>query len=161
MRYQFSFVIFLLSFSILFLNEQSSKMELGNTLALKKVQSGSIEIEVNGINSTSGHINIALYNTKSDFNIIEKAFIKKAYIISGKSILIKLPNIPTGDYALSIFHDANKNLQIDKNLFGIPKEGFAFSNNATANFGPPDWNAAKFSVLANKTFIQKLKLIYY
>jgi uncharacterized protein (DUF2141 family) len=161
MRYQFSFVIFLLSFSILFLNEQSSKMELENTLALKKVQSGSIEIEVNGIKSTNGQINVALYNTSANFNIIEQAFFKQTYIINGKSTIISIPNIPIGEYAISLFHDVNKNLQIDKNMFGIPKEGFAFSNNATANFGPPDWNAAKFSVLSNKTFIQKLKLIYY
>jgi uncharacterized protein (DUF2141 family) len=122
---------------------------------------GSIEIVVNGIKSTNGQINVALYNTSATFNIIEKAYFKQTYIIKGKSIIISIPNVPIGEYAISLFHDVNKNLQIDKNMLGIPKEGFAFSNNATANFGPPNWSSAKFTVVANKKHIQNLNLIHY
>jgi uncharacterized protein (DUF2141 family) len=122
---------------------------------------GSIEIIVNGIKSTNGQINVALYNTSATFNIIEKVYFKQTYIIKGKSIIITIPNVPVGEYAISLFHDVNKNLQIDKNMLGIPKEGFAFSNNATANFGPPKWSSAKFSVMANKKHIQNLNLIHY
>ena len=99
---------------------------------------GSIEIIVNGIKSTNGQINVALYNTSATFNIIEKAYFKQTYIIKGKSIIITIPNVSVGEYAISLFHDVNKNLQIDKNMLGIPKEGFAFSNNATANLAHPN-----------------------
>lgn len=122
---------------------------------------GSIEIVVNGIKSFNGQINVALYNTSANFNIIEKAFYKQTYSIKGNSIIISIPNVPIGEYAISLFHDVNKNLQIDKNMLGIPKEGFAFSNNATANFGPPNWESAKFMVVSNKKYTQNLNLIHY
>ncbi len=37
-------------------------------------------------------------------------------------------NIPYGNYAIALFHDKNDNKEIDKGLFGIPKEGYGFSN---------------------------------
>ncbi len=122
---------------------------------------GSIEIVVNGIKSFNGQINVALYDTSTNFNIIEKAFYKQTYSIKSNSIIISIPNVPIGEYAISLFHDVNKNFQIDKNMLGIPKEGFAFSNNATANFGPPNWESAKFMVVSNKKNAQNLNLIHY
>jgi uncharacterized protein (DUF2141 family) len=150
----------LLCFSILLFSSFESKLPFQEGKAIIKPM-GSIEIIVNGIKSTNGQINVALYNTSANFNIIEKAYFKQTYIIKGKSIIITIPNVPVGEYAISLFHDVNKNLQIDKNMLGIPKEGFSFSNNATANFGPPNWSSAKFSVMANKKHIQNLNLIHY
>ena len=34
-------------------------------------------------------------------------------------------------------------------MMGIPNEPYAFSNNAPARFGPPDWEAAAFVVGAD------------
>ena len=35
---------------------------------------------------------------------------------------------------------------MDRNLFGVPKEQFGFSNNAKGNFGPPSFEDASFTV---------------
>lgn len=156
----------LLCFSILLFSSFENRIIFkdNNTFSycfLQENSKGSIEIVVNGIKSINGQINVALYNSSANFNIIEKAFFKQTYFINGNTTILSIPNVPIGEYAISLFHDVNKNLQIDKNMFGIPKEGFAFSNNATANFGPPAWNDAKFAVVANKKLVQNLNLIHY
>ncbi len=35
---------------------------------------------------------------------------------------------------------------MDRNFLGIPKEGYAFSNNVFGTFGPPKFEKAKFEV---------------
>lgn len=143
---------------------RSDVLSLGVTntaVSILEKQSGSIEIIVSGFLSTEGQINIALYNSEGTFNQIEKVYYKNAYTITSKSVIIKLNDIPAGEYALALFHDVNKNLQIDKNFFGIPKEGFAFSNNASGYFGPPGWSSSKFTVKSGEKCTQKVSLIHY
>ena len=51
-----------------------------------------------------------------------------------------------GTYAVAIYHDENGNKKFDKNFFGLPTEGFGFSNNPGILFGPPDHDEAAFEV---------------
>lgn len=54
-------------------------------------------------------------------------------------------NVPPGVYAITLFHDKNDNKIMDFEPNGMPKEMFGVSNN-TMNYGPPQWNDAKFEV---------------
>ena len=54
--------------------------------------------------------------------------------------------LPDGTYAIGIFVDKNYNNKMDRNLFGVPKEQFGFSNNAKGNFGPHSFEDASFTV---------------
>ncbi len=47
---------------------------------------------------------------------------------------------------IGIFVDKNYNNKMDRNLFGVPKEQFGFSNNAKGKFGPPSFEDASFTV---------------
>ena len=60
-----------------------------------------------------------------------------------------------GHYALAFFQDLNGNKKLDKNFIGYPTEPFAFSNNAPANFGPPQWSSALFRL--NKPVFMKIE----
>jgi uncharacterized protein (DUF2141 family) len=42
--------------------------------------------------------------------------------------------------------DENANGKMDSNVIGIPIEPYAFSNDASGNFGPPTFEQAKFVV---------------
>ncbi len=53
-------------------------------------------------------------------------------------------DLPPGQYAAQAFHDENGNTKVDRALFGIPKEGVGFSNDARISFGPPRWKNAVF-----------------
>lgn len=60
---------------------------------------------------------------------------------------LEIPDLPPGDYAIQAFHDANGNDEMDRGLFGIPKEGFGFSRDAKIVFSPPKWKDASFAHL--------------
>ncbi len=59
--------------------------------------------------------------------------------------------LAAGTYALRIMHDVNDNGEKDANFVGIPSEPWAFSNNATGNFGPPSWEDVQFEVSGDTT----------
>ena len=50
-----------------------------------------------------------------------------------------------GTLAISAYHDENDNKKLDKNLFGIPTEGYCTSRNAKGQLGPPKFDDAKFT----------------
>ncbi|MEM7000060.1 MAG: DUF2141 domain-containing protein [Pseudomonadota bacterium] len=64
--------------------------------------------------------------------------------------------LPPGTYAVRIMHDVNGNGELDANFIGIPREPWAFSNNATGNMGPPSWDDVKFEVKGDT--VQDLRL---
>ena len=53
-------------------------------------------------------------------------------------------DIPRGTYALAVVHDEDMNGNLDINWLGIPTEGYGFSNDVKARFGPPSFSAASF-----------------
>lgn len=57
---------------------------------------------------------------------------------------VVIRDLPPGQYAAQAFHDENSNTKVDRALFGIPKEGVGFSNDARISFGPPSWKSAVF-----------------
>ncbi len=63
---------------------------------------------------------------------------------SGGTTVVTVPNVPAGQYAVQAFHDENANGDVDRGMFGIPKEGVGFSRNARIGLGPPKWRDAYF-----------------
>lgn len=53
-------------------------------------------------------------------------------------------NLPYGNYAVAIYHDDNGDERLNRGIFGIPAEGYGFSNDAPVSFGPPDFEDAVF-----------------
>ena len=51
-------------------------------------------------------------------------------------------NLPPGDYGVAVIHDENRNARLDRNLIGIPKEGFGFANNPHVGLSAPSFQAA-------------------
>lgn len=113
-----------------------------------------LEVTVTNIKNIKGLMSFALYNSKSSFNDPEQAF--REYFIpvtDQPSMTFRFDSIPSGEFALALFHDENSNYELDQNFLRIPQEGFGFSNNAMGNFGPPKYDDAKF-VLAKGNFVK-------
>jgi uncharacterized protein (DUF2141 family) len=72
---------------------------------------------------------------------------------------VTLKNLPRGVYAVSVFHDENMNGRLDKNVLGIPKEGYGASNNPRKSMGPPKFAEAKFQ-LDQPEKVLEIKLLY-
>jgi uncharacterized protein (DUF2141 family) len=59
-----------------------------------------------------------------------------------------------------VFHDENDNGVLDKGAFGIPTEGYGFSNNAKGFFGAPSWRAAGVTIGPTDDKQISISLIY-
>lgn len=120
-----------------------------------------INITVSGIRDIVGTMNAALYNNASSFNNPNQAYKQLFIPVNATTMTLKFDSIPPGEYAFGLFHDENNNQVLDQNFLGIPREGFAFSNNAMGTFGPPSWNQAKFTLPANNYVSQSVQLRFY
>jgi len=58
------------------------------------------------------------------------------------AVIVEVHGVPPGRYAIQAFHDANGNGECDQGLFGIPREGVGFSNNAFTGFSRPKFDKA-------------------
>lgn len=111
-------------------------------------ESGRVQLEVAGLQGASGDIYISVYDSADkwlgeDVVLTQKVVIAEA--LKGDLVLSEL-NLPAGNYAFSVFYDANNNGKLDTNFIGIPKEPVALSNNARPKFGPPKYKDAVFAV---------------
>jgi len=69
---------------------------------------------------------------------------------------IEVDDLPTGDYAIMLFHDVNENYQLDTAETGIPTEGFGFSGDTSFFTGIPSFEDCKFTLSESSTLAIKL-----
>ncbi|GGY66283.1 hypothetical protein GCM10011613_07750 [Cellvibrio zantedeschiae] len=101
-------------------------------------------LTIDNIEKTKGVMMIALYNSEATYKSNQNTFGGKKVTVTDKTMTVHF-DVPSGDYAIKLFQDENENGSIDKNLIGIPKEGYGFSNNGGA-MGQPSYSEAKFAV---------------
>lgn len=119
---------------------------------------GQFEVIVTGFKDRAGFLRIGLFNESEHF--LKKPMDAKIVSLSGDSASVVFQNLPPGQYAVSVFHDRNSNEELDTNAFGIPKEGFAFGNNAMGIFGPPSFERCSV-VISQSKVRQVLKLKHF
>lgn len=87
---------------------------------------------VKNVESERGNLMVQVLNEE------EVPVASKIFPVRGKNEenLVKL-RLPSGPYAVRVFHDINANGELDKNLMGMPTEPYGFSNDARATFGSP------------------------
>lgn len=105
-----------------------------------------LAVTVNGFANTNGTIRLALWNSPKTFTDARKALVKKEKIPVMPSVTFVITNLPNGEYTFGVYHDANGNKQMDKNLFGKPVERYGISNDARGMFGPADYDKATFTL---------------
>lgn len=105
---------------------------------------GALTLTVSDIGTNRGEVRIALFNSKKTYtkNPIHVAVVK---VEKGSARWI-VTDLKPGDYAIALFHDANGDGKMNKNLIGLPKEDYGFSNDASGTFGPPSWSKAKLTI---------------
>lgn len=119
------------------------------------VNAASINITITNIKNTKGVVRIGIINKEKDFPY--EASTGKKIPISGNSVNVKFTGLAPGEYAIAVHHDENCNDKVDKNVLGVPLEGYCFSNNVKALVAPPKFKFAKF--VLDTSFFQTLKMI--
>lgn len=101
-------------------------------------------LNVTNIQEQKGDLYIAL--EKEKFSSSKDYLASKKITLHAKTLQTTFSNIPDGVYAVSIFHDTNNNGKLDSNFFGVPTEGFGFSNNPKIGFSKPSFEECSFEL---------------
>jgi uncharacterized protein (DUF2141 family) len=118
----------------------------------------NIKLNISGIKDLKGNLKIAIYDKPENFLKETHLFQAKMLKIDKPQITTYFDNIPSGNYAISIYQDINENNKLDTNIFGIPTEKYGFSNNAKGSFGPPSFKESQFSIPDDKTVTMNIEL---
>ena len=105
-----------------------------------------MSVTITGLRSTEGQVLACLTANPRTFPKCEKDPGAIARIVPAKrDTNITFGEVPGGEYAIALIHDENANGRLDTRLM-VPREGFGFSRNAPARFGPPSFARAAFAV---------------
>lgn len=139
-------------------NNMNSHQMLPNQIHKDTLFQNTINLKVNfEVKKGVGKIGVMLVNSKTNY---KKRRAIKASIISveNNTAQVMFYSIPKGEYALLAYHDINNNGKLDTNFLGIPKEPFAFSNNAKGFLGlPASYKKAMFKVNADTALNLSIK----
>jgi uncharacterized protein (DUF2141 family) len=103
-----------------------------------------LQITIKNIKETRGHLMVGLFDNEESFP--KTAAVGQVVAVTADSALVVFSDLRSASYAISVVHDANSNGKLDTNFLGIPKEGFAFGNNAMGAFGPPSFKSAQIRI---------------
>ena len=114
----------------------------------EKPQETRLTVEVTGLRSTKGSVVFSLFAGPDGFpDQGEKTVASgQSPIMADKTALFIFPKLAPSLYAVTLFHDENTNGKLDTKTFGIPKEGFGFSNNPKIRIGPPRFKDTAFVI---------------
>jgi uncharacterized protein (DUF2141 family) len=111
-----------------------------NIVAVSAAQ--DLEVIIKNVSGEAGTLMVGLFDSEKTF--LKKAVRSEKILAQTGSVRAVFKGVEQGVYAISVFHDVNGNGKLDTNFMGIPKEGFGFSNDAKAMFGPASFAKAKF-----------------
>lgn len=109
-------------------------------------QAADIIITVKNIKSNDGVLNVGMWDSKETFTNEKKVLFGTRVPANIPTKKVTISDLKPGKYAISVFHDKNKNQKLDRNLLGIPQEPYGFSNDARGAFGPPKFEQAQIEV---------------
>lgn len=119
------------------------------------VAAGELEIRIDNPPS-EGAVVAWLFDSPNTF--VDLRDPARVVILSDRgNIPSKIKDLPAGEYALVVFHDANNNGLMDKNFIGIPREWLGFSNRYWPE-GPPTFARAAFTLAVDETKIIDVNL---
>ncbi len=112
-----------------------------------------LTVNVTGIRGSRGSIVVSLFHGGDGFpGDSKKALASHIVPLTDASatsiqtcLLVVFEGLAPGEYAVALFHDENDNGKLDEH-WGIPNEGFGFSNNPKIRWGAPRYGETKFAL---------------
>ena len=115
----------------------------------------TLTVRITGIRNAKGNLRVKL---SRDSKVVEMRQVEiDAKTLTAQTVFARLPY---GAYAVSLFHDENKNGELDSSFLRIPKEGYGFSNNPSKRLGAPKYEETTF-MLSEPQSTTEIKLVYW
>ena len=124
------------------------------TTAFAAAQAGEIDLTLNGVQPKGGKI---LVTVQSRDQFMQRAQTSGAVLDGAASgqMKVKLPDVPPGDYAVSVLHDADSSWSMTSAADGKPAEGWAMSSAAPLR-ARPTFDQVKVSVNGDAAITQTM-----
>ena len=133
MQFTIRFIVF-----FLFISSMSQRV-------LAQQDSTTITVTVTELRNNNGMVGITIFNSEDGFPSDPDKAIEKRYVeIKNQIAETKFENLPSGKYAIAVYHDEDEDGEIETNFIGIPKEGTGSSNNPKSRMGPPRYEDCEF-----------------
>ena len=100
----------------------------------------TLTVEITGLRNNNGNLLYELFDKN------HKSLKVGTEFITNNKCVIVIENVKPEKYGFNYIHDENKNKKLDTKMLIIPKEGYGYSNNPDAKFGPPDFKKWIFEV---------------
>jgi uncharacterized protein (DUF2141 family) len=108
-------------------------------------RAADLVVVVDGVRNDKGDVEATLYASAVEWPDGKAAADLRADAKHGE-VVFTFRDLAPGTYAITAFHDENRNGKLDTNVFGFPLEGFAFSNDVHPFLASPSFKAAAFPV---------------
>lgn len=114
---------------------------------------GGLTVTVENVADARGDIRVGVFAGPERFATKGGADWRLAVPAVAGEVSIHFPDVPPGRYAVTLFHDADRDGEIDRLLGALPTEGWGASNNP-GPFTRPTWDNAGIDVPAEGAIIR-------
>jgi uncharacterized protein (DUF2141 family) len=121
----------------------------------------SVLVELINVRNARGQLLSVLFRDPRGFpDGARKAYARRAQKARAGAVQVRFEGVPDGPFAISVLHDEDSDFRMDTGLFGIPTEGYGFSRNAHAPFGPPSFDDCKLFMKPGQRHRLRIQLRY-
>ena len=97
------------------------------------------------VTAKGGSVKVGVFEADG-FPLPGKGVKERFLPVSADTAVIRFTDLLPGRYAIAAFQDVDNDARLTKNLLGIPKEPYGFSNNVFGVMGPPDFENVSFDL---------------
>lgn len=115
------------------------------------VAAAPLSIDLKGVRKQTGTVKLKIVDSAEGYDNKAKAVAGDVWKPDGESHQFRF-DLPAGQYAVMVIHDANDNGKMDANVIGIPTEPYGFSNNPQV-MRKPTFDETRFELPAAGTAI--------
>ncbi len=113
-------------------------------ITAKNTSRKPLTLVIKNLASSTAPVIIGIYASNYKFLYKESRLKEYSFIPKRNTLKVQITDIDYGEIAVAIYQDMNNNGEFDKNLIGIPTEGYCFSNNFKPTIKAPEYADCKF-----------------
>ena len=102
------------------------------------------QLTVTAIDPVEGQLLVRIYDTRIGYDT--KSPLRDIPVpVTAPTMTVALPEMVSGIYAISVYHDINRNGELDRSGIGIPREPIGYSMNPAVRMGRPTFAQTQFT----------------
>lgn len=122
-------------------------LSLALPIAAQATAGSRLTVNINGLKDRQGQVCLRIFASNTGFPLEgEQAVRQQCVALTAGAVQVNFTALRPGKYAIVALHDTNNNRELDRNLLGIPREGFGFSRNPVIRLGPPNFGETAIDV---------------